>query len=417
MSRSKSRLSIFAQPIDRAASVAYFLGAVVPLGALAWLVLQKLRPTAAEIDADWIVVTLGLIGLLSLLSFFVLRRVAQTALRIMDRENASLSHLLAASRTLAAATEAHEVLSLAAEAAAKVTFARGGYVLARNRVGDLEVRERHADDEDNAVRSAALIEAAEESLLGLKPAARGISPEGGGGIAVAVPCSTGERMTGVLAVWQPDAEALEPAELDTLSTLGSLVTIALRNADLREAERNFFTHATNLLVATLDLYLGDRADHSRRVAGIANQIAHEMKLSDSRRERMHFAALLHDIGMLRVRREHVGDLEMIRRHAELGDEMLRPIRVWEDLAPLVRHHHEWYDGRGYPDGLAGDKIPLESRIIAVAEAFDAMTSEKSYQHAIPVGEALDRIEQASGSQFDPDVVAAFLQHRREAEAV
>ena len=102
---------------------------------------------------------------------------------------------------------------------------------------------------------------------------------------------------------------------------------------------------------------------------------------------------------------------MVRRHAELGDEMLRPIRVWEDIAPLVRHHHEWFDGRGYPDRLAGESIPLESRIIAVAEAFDAMTAEKSYKEAIPVEEAIDRIREGSGTQFDPAVVEAFLRSR------
>jgi HD-GYP domain-containing protein (c-di-GMP phosphodiesterase class II) len=102
---------------------------------------------------------------------------------------------------------------------------------------------------------------------------------------------------------------------------------------------------------------------------------------------------------------------MIRRHAELGDEMLRPIRVWEDLAPIVRHHHEWFDGRGYPDRLSGESVPLESRIIAVAEAFDAMTSDKSYKPPIPVEQALDRLKLGAGSQFDPAVVDAFLRGR------
>ena len=416
MSRAR-RFSVFALPLDRAASVAYLLGAVVPLGALAWVATRRLHPTTADVHANWFILALGLIGTLSLLAFFVLRRAAHDALRKMARENASLGRLLAASRSLAAATEEHEVMRLAAEAAAAVTFARNGFIVARNRAGELGVRERVGPEGDHPLRSVALIESAENALITLRPAMRAVGAEGGGGIVAAVPCSMGGRLAGVLAVWQPEADELEPSELDTLATLGSLTTIALRNSDLRDAERNFFTHATNLLVATLDLYLGDRVDHSRRVAGLVNQIAHALELSDARRERMHFAALLHDIGMLRVRREHVEDLEMIRRHAELGDEMLRPIRVWEDLAPLVRHHHEWFDGRGYPDGLAGESIPLESRIIAVAEAYDAMTSDKSYKEAIPIEEAIDRIRRASGSQFDPVVVDAFVESRRESEAI
>jgi putative nucleotidyltransferase with HDIG domain len=405
------RFSVFSLPLESAAAVAWLLGAVVPFGALAWLLWNRLRPGAGAIPADWVVVALGFIGVLSLLAWFVLRRAALDAQRRIEREKESLARLLAAARSLAAATEEHEVTRLAAESAAAVAFARQGFVLARNRAGDLGVRDRFGEGEDRPVRSVALLEAAESSLVGLRPAVRPVPPEGGGGLVATVPCNLREGAAGALAVWCQDAEEIEPAELDALATLGALTTVALRNADLRDAERNFFTHSTNLLVATLDIYLADRVDHSRRVAGLAGQIAHELGLSAARRERMHFAALLHDIGMLRVRRDHVEDVEMIRRHAELGDEMLRPIRVWEDLAPIVRHHHEWFDGRGYPDRLSGESVPLESRIIAVAEAFDAMTSDKSYKPPIPVEQALDRLKLGAGSQFDPAVVDAFLRGR------
>jgi len=417
MTSKPGRFSIFSLPLERAAALAYFLGAVIPLGALAWVVLRWVRPGATMVDATWFILLLGSIGVLTLLSFFALRRATRTVIQLLDRENRSLARLVTVSRELAAATEEHEVIALAAQAAADVTASQEGYLLARGRSGAIEIRDRSDGAIDVAVRSAAMIEAAEEALVRLQPAVRIVPEDGGGGVGLAAPCSTGPRLTGVVAAWNSDAGAVESPERDALSTLGALVTVALRNADLREAERNFFTHATNLLVATLDLYLSDRSDHSRRVAGLANQIGHALKLPESRRERMHFAALLHDIGMLRVRREHVADLDEVRRHAELGDEMLRPIRVWEDLAPLVRHHHEWWDGRGYPDGLAGENIPLEARIIAVAEAFDSMTSEKSYKPAIPVEQALGRLEKASGTQFDPEVVAAFLGLQRERQAV
>ncbi len=417
MAKKLSRLSLFSQPLDRAAAVAYFLGAVVPLGALAWVVLRWVQPNSAAAHANWFIALLGSIGALSLVSFFALRRAARIVIALLDRENRSLAQLVTSSRGLAAATEEHEVLALAAETAADVTGAPAGYLLARNRAGELQVREQSAGAIDLPGRGAALVSVAEAALVALKTMARVVPADGGGGEVIAVPCSTGPRMSGVIAVWHPDEDAVGAAERDALATLGSLVTIALRNADLREAERNFFTHATNLLVATLDLYLSDRSDHSRRVAGLANQVGHALSLPDSRRERMHFAALLHDIGMLRVPREHVADLNEVRRHAEFGDEMLRPIRVWEDLAPLVRHHHEWWDGRGYPDGLAGEHIPLESRIIAVAEAFDSMTAEKSYKRAIPIEEALMRLQAGAGTQFDPAVVRTFVDLQREPSTV
>ncbi len=149
------------------------------------------------------------------------------------------------------------------------------------------------------------------------------------------------------------------------------------------------------------------------MAQLSNQIARRLGFSESRLERLHFAALLHDVGMLRVDPSQVGNREATRRHAEYGAEMLKPIKLWEDLAPIVRHHHEWIDGSGYPDGLRGESIPLESRIIAVAETFDALTSEQSYQRPIPVDEALGRIEAGSGVQFDAKVVGAFRAARAE----
>jgi putative nucleotidyltransferase with HDIG domain len=259
---------------------------------------------------------------------------------------------------------------------------------------------------------ADLAGAADESLRTMMLVARQVRIGGRAGSVIAVPCITAGSASSALLVWLPEGGSLAPSQLDTLSTLGSLTSIAVGNAELRESERNFFTHVTNLLVATLDRYLDDRSDHSRRVAAVANQISHALQLPERQRERLHFAALLHDIGMLQIPRAHANDRILARRHVEAGDEMLRPIRLWEDLAPLVRHHHEHWDGGGYPDGLSGDRIPLESRIIAVAEAFDAMTAEKSYKPAIAIPEALDRLEEAAGSQFDPDVVKAFVSTRR-----
>jgi HD-GYP domain-containing protein (c-di-GMP phosphodiesterase class II) len=93
--------------------------------------------------------------------------------------------------------------------------------------------------------------------------------------------------------------------------------------------------------------------------------------------------------------------------------MLKPIRLWEDLAPIVLHHHERFDGTGYPEKIAGSAIPLESRIIAVANAFDTMTNESSYQRAISAEEAVRGIESGAGKQFDPEVVAALVDLVRE----
>lgn len=408
MARKLSRFSLLAQPLDRAVFLAYFLGAVVPLAALGWFVRRQAR---AGIDAASNPMALGLlasIGVLSLASFFVLRRTTYAALASRDRENQALAHLLGASRALAVAADEHEVRRLAAETAALVASAASGHLLVRGRDGVAAPAASHPAPETPAQREA-LVAAAEGALDTMKPTLRGDTH--GGGLAVGVPCGGSQREAAALVVWHDAQHPYEEGELPALSTLASLVTISLRNLDLHAQERNFFIHATNLLVATLDRYLGDRTDHSRRVARVANQVGRELDLPETRLERLHFAALLHDIGMLRVPREHLHDLEEVRRHAELGDEMLRPIRMWEDLAPIVRHHHEWFDGQGYPDGLRGEQIPVEARIIGIAEAWDAMTAEKTYQHRIELSEAIDRLVAGAGTQFDPAIVQAFVRLR------
>jgi HD-GYP domain-containing protein (c-di-GMP phosphodiesterase class II) len=96
------------------------------------------------------------------------------------------------------------------------------------------------------------------------------------------------------------------------------------------------------------------------------------------------------------------------KHAELGYRMLARIRLWEDVAPIVHSHHEWYDGAGYPEGLAGNDISLESRIISVCESFDSMTSDTSYKVAMPMEAAVEEIRGCAGTQFDPLVAKTFL---------
>jgi HD-GYP domain-containing protein (c-di-GMP phosphodiesterase class II) len=111
--------------------------------------------------------------------------------------------------------------------------------------------------------------------------------------------------------------------------------------------------------------------------------------------------------MLRLDRSQQMSRKTCDKHALIGSRMLGSIRLWKDLAPIVQHHHEWWDGSGYPDGLAGDAIPLPSRIIAVCDAYDAMTSPSGYRETRSPEQALAELEACAGRQFDPSVVAAF----------
>ena len=157
-------------------------------------------------------------------------------------------------------------------------------------------------------------------------------------------------------------------------------------------------------------------DHARKVQHYATLIARRMGLPERMIKRIELEAMLHDIGMLALPDAialHPGRLSdeqfaVMRRHPLLGARILESAEFLEPIIPAVRYHHERVDGEGYPDGLSGKEIPLAARIIAVADAFDAMTSHRAFRQAMSVREALSEMGKASGTQFDPPVVAALI---------
>ncbi|HEV7564612.1 MAG TPA: HD-GYP domain-containing protein [Microbacteriaceae bacterium] len=183
------------------------------------------------------------------------------------------------------------------------------------------------------------------------------------------------------------------------------------NAQLRAANLSF----ANGLIATLDARDQYTAGHSAAVAIYARDIATRMALAEEHCELAHLCGLVHDIGKIGLPAgllEKPGALTLderreMQRHSEIGERILANVDTYAEIASVVRHHHERVDGQGYPDGLPEVEIPLLSRIIAVADAYNAMTSDRPYRDAMPSRVARLRLAQAVETQFDTSVVAAF----------
>jgi HD-GYP domain-containing protein (c-di-GMP phosphodiesterase class II) len=183
------------------------------------------------------------------------------------------------------------------------------------------------------------------------------------------------------------------------------------NAQLTAANLSF----AKGLIATLDARDNYTAGHSAAVAIYARDIAARMALGDDQRDLSHLCGLVHDIGKIGLPAgllEKPGALTLderreMQRHSEIGERILANVDSYAEIAGVVRHHHERVDGQGYPDGLSGEEIPLLSRIIAVADAYNAMTSDRPYRDAMPSRVARLRLAQAVETQFDTSVVAAF----------
>jgi len=157
--------------------------------------------------------------------------------------------------------------------------------------------------------------------------------------------------------------------------------------------------------------------HSERVARYAVAIGKKLKLPEDQIELLEYVGLLHDIGKIGIRdailnkpgRFKVEEHQEMRRHAELGADLISGVRMLGRGAGWVRHHHERYDGSGYPDGLKGEEIPLGARIVAVADAYDAMTSSRPYKETKDRKAAIEELRRCSGTQFDPQCVEAFIE--------
>jgi putative nucleotidyltransferase with HDIG domain len=413
MALARQQASLFSQKIDRVAFTTYFLGAVVPLGALAVIVHRFVLPTLTDgAAAVGMIALVGSIAVLSLAAFLILRHMTRQSLTRMDRDNERLEALLGVSSSLAAAQHVTDVTTTAARRSLELTAATAAYLF-------------HQEEDRPAVLSAMAGDDAEKrwpdlemplgSLVDLvieheRPALRGPDDAApGGGVerftAAVVPLP-GEA-SGAIAVVRAGAAAAPFAsdEVDALSTLAALTAVALHNADLRDAQRNFFSHVTDIIVTALDGHVDHHRGHGQRVAQYANRMGRTLGLDDEPLQRLHFASLLHDIGRLKQGREQNGrDGD---RHATLGYRMLARIRLWREIAPIVHHHHEWYDGSGHPEGLSGDDIPFEARVIAVCDAFDSMTSGSSRRSQLSIKEAIAELENGAGTQFDPELVSIF----------
>ncbi len=159
------------------------------------------------------------------------------------------------------------------------------------------------------------------------------------------------------------------------------------------------------------------AGHSKRVAGLSLLLAEGLDMPEEERFILKLSALMHDVGKIGVPdyilqiTTHLNpkDYDLVTRHAEKGGEIVGEIRSLSRVADIIRHHHEWVNGEGYPDGLQGFAIPMLSKVISIADAFDAMTSRRSYREALSRDEAMAELHRGAGSQFDSWLVDIFIQ--------
>jgi HD-GYP domain-containing protein (c-di-GMP phosphodiesterase class II) len=233
---------------------------------------------------------------------------------------------------------------------------------------------------------------------------------------VAAPVVLRGDLSGVVIIADKAAGAFTEEDTEVLMSVGSHAAVAIENTRLQREIQESYLSIVTVLAATMaarSQHAGRFEESGSRLAGL---VAERLGLSEYERSVVYYSALLHDIGNVGVSDgvlNKPGPLldvehELIRAHTQIGHDLVREIPVLDAVAGIVRHHHERYDGKGYPDGLKGDAIPVAARIVAVVDAYGAMLAPRSYRPALTHEQACDQLRQGAGSQFDPEVVDAFL---------
>ncbi|MDH7500907.1 MAG: HD-GYP domain-containing protein, partial [candidate division NC10 bacterium] len=225
------------------------------------------------------------------------------------------------------------------------------------------------------------------------------------------------KILGLLCIWVGlPPEVVLKTEGRLFSIFASQSAVALENARLhQDLLRNYFDTVRALVVA-IDAKDPYTRNHSENVMNITLSITHQIGLEPEKQEDMKLAGLLHDIGKIGVRTETLRkeealneeDRREIQQHPEVGAKIISTVGHLHRLHPIILHHHERFDGRGYPHGLKGEQIPLGARIIAVADAFDAITSSRCYRPAKSRDDAMAEMKREAGFQFDPRLLEAFF---------
>ncbi len=243
---------------------------------------------------------------------------------------------------------------------------------------------------------------------------------------IVVPLVEGENVFGWLAAFNHRRdESFGTVESNLLASLGTLLGIHCGNRDLYRQQSELLQNIVRALVSAIDAKDPYTSGHSDRVARFAVRIALELRCNPKIVNTIYMAGLLHDVGKIGIddnvlrKTGRLTDLEFehIKRHPELGHKILADLKQLSEVLPAVLHHHERWDGGGYPRGLSGENIPKIARIMAVADSYDAMTSDRPYRSGMPDEKVYQVFREESGKYWDPEVVEAFFNAKDDIRAI
>jgi HD-GYP domain-containing protein (c-di-GMP phosphodiesterase class II) len=245
----------------------------------------------------------------------------------------------------------------------------------------------------------------------------GLTPRlSSGRVAIAPLRLDGGRLGCIVVRTAPGGGSFDDRDMRLLAGVAHQVKLAVANAQSFESLERTFLSTVEALANALEANDEYTSSHARWITDTALQVGRELGLEPKALKPLELGALFHDIGKIGIPEAILSkpgplteeEWNVVRLHPELGARILAPIERLEQVCDIVRRCHEHWDGSGYPHGLVGEEIPIESRVILVCDAYHAMTTDRPYRRQLPVEEARRRLREAAGTQFDPRVVEVFL---------
>ncbi|PHS15997.1 MAG: phosphohydrolase [Blastopirellula sp.] len=243
---------------------------------------------------------------------------------------------------------------------------------------------------------------------------------------IAVPLAEGDNVFGwIFAINHQDNKGFGSVESSLLSSVGTILGIHNGNIELYKQQADFVTSVVKALTSAVDAKDPYTCGHSDRVARLAVRIAQEFELDTETLNLLYMAGLLHDVGKIGIDdsvlrkpgRLNDEEYEHIKQHPQLGYNILKDLKQLEEVLPVVLHHHERWDGQGYPHGLKEEENPILARITAVADSYDAMTSDRPYRKGMPEEKVKAIFREGAGTQWDPKVIEAFFAVHEDMQAI
>jgi putative methionine-R-sulfoxide reductase with GAF domain len=257
------------------------------------------------------------------------------------------------------------------------------------------------------------------------PAAVGLVSDLKGECAVlCVPLIIRDKTLGVILLLRTDPKRqFEEDDELVLSNIGSQIAVAIENYRLNQDIEHTYFETIMALALAVEAKEPHTAGHSKRVGYYSVKIGEMLGLDDETLKMLKHGGLLHDIGKIGIKDDILmkpsaltpEEWRVMQQHSVIGEAILKPVRSLTKVSELVRCHHEWYDGSGYPSGIKGEAIPLGARILTVADAYDAMATDRPYRRRLSLDEAKAELRRGAGKQFDPKVIDAFLKVLSEKE--